>query len=62
MATKNTNAIDSELYPKVSNLMSKNLSKYKAMISRFISKRQQALYDTFPSSRILYGTPDIEDL
>lgn len=62
MATANTSAIDTLLYPKVSTLIGKNLAKYKAMIGRFLSKRQQALYDTFPSTRILYGQTDIDDL
>jgi len=62
MGATNTKAIDSMLYPKVSSLMSKNLSKWKQMIGRFINKRQQSLYDTFPSTRILYGQQDIDDL
>lgn len=62
MGATNTKAIDTILYPKVSSLMSKNLSKWKQMIGRFINKRQQSLYDTFPSTRILYGQQDIDDL
>lgn len=58
----NTNALDTILYPKVSSLMAKNLSKYKSMIGKFIQRRQQQIYDTFPASRMLYGTSDIEEL
>ena len=62
MASANTTALDTILYPKVSTLMSKNLSKYKNMLSKFVSKRQQQLYDTFPASRILYGLEDSKEL
>lgn len=62
MASTNTNALDTILYSKVSNLMGKNLSKYKNMMSKFVQRRQEQLYDTFPASRILYGTKDVEEL
>lgn len=59
---KQTSAIDKNLYPRVANALSKNLAKYKAMIGRFMSLRSESMYDTFPSSRILYGTRDIMEL
>jgi len=57
-----TSAIDSNLYPKVANSLAKNGSKYKQMISRFMAKRQETMYQTFPASRIAYGETDINDL
>ena len=59
---KNTSAIDTNLYPKVVSSLMKNMGKYNAMISRFMAIRADAMYDTFPSSRIPYGTRDVMDL
>lgn len=62
MGAKSTKAIVTELAPKVANLMSKNLNKYKACLSRFMDKRHAELFDTAPYSRIFYGEEDIKDL
>lgn len=59
---KNTSAIDTNLYPKVVSSLMKNMGKYNTMISRFMAIRADAMYDTFPSSRIPYGTRDVMDL
>lgn len=64
MAKKvNTSAILNEVYPLVNKSLSNSsqMSKYKAMVSRFINKRSKDLYDTCPCSRILYGLDDEQD-
>jgi hypothetical protein len=58
---KSTSALVDELYPKIQNSLNKNLNKYKAMIARFIDKRNEELYDTCPASRIYFGIDDTED-
>lgn len=57
-----TSAIDTNLYPKIAKALDKNLAKYKATMGKFIAIRSSAMYDVFPSSRILYGTRDIIEL
>lgn len=62
MASTDTLAIDSNLYPMVATALTKNMSKYKSMISRFMEKRQEPMYKMFPESRIPYGESDVKDL
>lgn len=57
-----TKEIDTRMYPIVKNTLSKSLTKYKAMIGRFINNRSTALYDTFPATRMVYGQTEIDDL
>ena len=58
----NTSAIDKELYPLVSAQLAKNLSKYKAMIGKFIEKRNKDLYSPIVGERIMYGKEDEDEL
>ena len=62
MATKMTSEIDKYILPIVKNTLSKSLTKYKAMMGRFINTRSSSLYDTFPATRMLYGQTDADDL
>ena len=45
---KITEIIDKEIYPIVQDTLSKSLSKYKALMSKFMNARSTSLYDTFP--------------
>ena len=58
---KNTDALVKQLYPLVSNSMSRNTNKFKQVVSRFIDKRAPLLYDTCPCDRIYFGVEDKED-
>lgn len=60
--SKNTKALVTELYPKVESCMSKNLSKYKLCLSRFIEARSKYLMDIAPGDRIYFGEDDANDL
>lgn len=57
-----TSIIDKEIYPIVSNTLSKSLTKYKALMSKFMNTRSNALYDTFPATRCTYGQQDADEL
>lgn len=57
-----TSIIDKEIYPIVSNALSKSLTKYKALMSKFMNTRSNALYDTFPATRCTYGQQDADEL
>ena len=57
-----TSAIDKELYPMVITSMGKNLSKYKAMLSKFFEKRNKDLYSPIIGDRIPYGKEDEDAL
>lgn len=59
---QDTYAIQNEVYPLVQKSLEKNMTKYKAMLSRFIEKRSAKLYDTCPCDRIAYGKEDEDDL
>ena len=61
MSSKMTSEIDKKIYPKVKDALSKNLNKYKNMISRFMNARSTGLYDTFPATRMLYGQQDADE-
>lgn len=50
-----------EIYPHISTQISKNKSKYKQCLSRFIDKRSESLYAIAPYDRIFYGIEDLED-
>ena len=43
-----TSVIDKEIYPIVTSVLSKSLTKYKNLMSKFMNTRSTALYDTFP--------------
>lgn len=58
----NTDAVLKEIYPLVEKALSKNLIKWKMMLSRFIEKRSEMLFDTVPCDRIYYSKYDIDDL
>lgn len=62
MAKSVTSVIDKEIYTLVKNTLSKSLTKYKAMMSKFINARSTGLYDTFPATRIVYGQQDADEL
>lgn len=58
----NTKAIITKLYPIVDKSLSKNVSKYKKLMSTFIERRSQDLFDTVPCSRLFYNDNDREEL
>lgn len=68
-ATSNINKIKyditsvclNDIYPMVSESLSKNLQKFKACVGRFISKKSTQLYDTGPNDRIFFGKEERED-
>lgn len=56
-----TTALRDKLYPMVTKALSKNESKYKACIGRFIQSRAASLYDTAPNDRIYFLADDYND-
>lgn len=62
-AVKNTDtvAIKSKLYPKVSKLLDKNMSKYKKAVSNFIDRRSKDLYDIAPYSNMYFVQKDADE-
>lgn len=64
MANSNqmTKVIDTKIYPLVKNTLSKSLTKFKSLMSNFMSTRSKGLYDTFPATRMLYGQQDADML
>ena len=64
MANSNqmTKVIDAKIYPLVKNTLSKSLTKFKSLMSNFMSTRSKGLYDTFPATRMLYGQQDADML
>ena len=59
---KITEVIDKEILSIVSNTLSKSLTKYKALMSKFMNTRSTSLYDTFPATRCTYGQQDADEL
>lgn len=59
---KITEVIDKEIYPIVQGVLSKSLTKYKALMSKFMNDRSTSLYDTFPANRCIYGQQDADEL
>lgn len=59
---KITEVIDKEIYPIVQGTLSKSLSKYKSLMSKFMNARSTSLYDTFPATRCTYGQQDADEL
>ena len=57
-----TSVIDKEIYPLVSNTLSKSLTKYKNLMSKFMNTRSTALYDNYPAVRCVYGQQDADEL
>lgn len=59
-----TSAFLKELYPQVESILktSSGRNKYKKVVSAFMSKRSEELYDTLPCSRILFGEQDAQEL
>ena len=57
-----TKVIDTKIYPLVKNSLSKSLTKFKSLMTQFMSSRSQGLYDTFPATRMLYGQQDADTL
>ena len=49
------------IYPMIVNNIEKNKSKYKLVVSRFIEKRSEYLYDTSPCDRIFFNQQDKDD-
>lgn len=58
---KQTDVLVKQLYPKISNIMSKNENKFKQMVGRFMEKRSKELHDIAPCDRIYFGSEDVED-
>lgn len=60
----NTSAYLHKLYPKVEARLKSSTGKnaYKKCVSKFMSNRQAALYDTLPCNRILFGEQDAQEL
>lgn len=58
MASKVTDVILKELYPKVEKSMKINLSQWKKLMASFIQDRSEALYDIAPIDRILFTQDD----
>src|SRR5574344_1102877 len=57
-----TSIIDIKIYPIVKTSLSKSLTKFKTMITKFMNVRSEGLYDTFPATRMLYGQQDADEL
>ena len=57
-----TSVIDKEILPIVTNTLSKSLTKYKSMMSKFMNNRSTSFYDTFPATRCTYGQQDADEL
>lgn len=57
-----TSIIDKHIYPIIKDTLSKSLTKYKNMLSKFMNSRSDGLYDTFPATRIPYGQQDADEL
>ena len=62
MANQVTKVIDTKIYPLVKGSLSKSLTKYKSLMSKFMNSRSQGLYDTFPATRMMYGQQDADEL
>lgn len=60
----NTSAILNKLYPKVAERLKSPSGKaaYKKCVSEFLQKRSEALYDTLPCARMLFGESDAQDI
>ena len=62
MANQVTKVIDTKIYPLVKGSLSKSLTKFKSLMSKFMNSRSQGLYDTFPATRMMYGQQDADEL
>lgn len=60
--SKVTSVIIQNLYPVVERSLNKNTNRFKNMISRFINKNSELLYDTAPYDIIYYTEGDKNDL
>ena len=58
---KNTKALLQYLYPMIESSISKNMNGYKKCLDRFMSTRNQYLFDTAPCDRIYFGQEDLDD-
>ena len=59
---KITEVIDKQIYPIVQGTLSKSITKWKALMSKFMNARATSLYDTFPATRCTYGQQDADEL
>lgn len=59
---KITEVIDRQIYPIVQGTLSKSITKWKALMSKFMNARATSLYDTFPATRCTYGQQDADEL
>lgn len=57
----NETVILNNVYPMIAANLDKNKSKYKLVVSRFIEKRSESLYDTAPCDRIFFNQNDKDD-
>lgn len=57
----NETVILNNVYPMIATNLDKNKSKYKLVVSRFIEKRSESLYDTAPCDRIFFNQNDKDD-
>lgn len=60
--TENTTAIVDIIYPMVANSIPKNMTKYKALLSKFMNARYEQLYAVAPFDRIYYTQTDEDEL
>lgn len=58
---KVTTVIAKDVYPIISNAMSKNTARYKRNLQNFIEARSKELYDIAPYTRIYFNQKDIDD-
>lgn len=57
-STGDTTAIRSKLYPKIANLMDKNILKYRKAVESMINYRSKDLYDIAPFSNMFFIESD----
>ena len=58
---KETKALVTYLYPMIEKTLATHSSAFKHCIDRFMSSRQQYLFDTAPCDRIYFGQNDLDD-
>lgn len=60
-ASDNKQIILKQLYPKISAVMDKGITKFKNLIAKFIDARSEAMYEIAPYSRIYFSTDDAQE-
>lgn len=62
MAQTDSNVIINKLYPLVSKALEKNDNKFRKNIGKFITDRNELLFQIAPYDRILFGKSDIDNM